>query len=154
MPSATRFPLVCIDYYWRELPQVLFLSRQTFCQTRHKHDKARLLSQRKNACCDKYLSRREYFCRDKRRVLSQQTRVCRNKSMLVATKVCLSRQNLGNTNIIFVSTNICLDKSFVETKIFCRDKDIFLRQLFCHNKRTIVATKEVFVATKHLSRHK
>ena len=46
-----------------------------------------------NLCRDKYvfvatkvLLRQAYFCRDKRRVLSQQTRISRDKSKLVATK--------------------------------------------------------------------
>ena len=77
-------------HHWRELPQVSLFSRQT-----------RLLSQQKYACHDKtdlsrqnyvcrskiYLSRQAYFCRDKRGVLSQQTRVCRDKSKFSATKV-------------------------------------------------------------------
>ena len=48
----------------------------------------------------KPLSRQAYFCGDKRRVLSRQTRVSRVKIMLVATKL-LSRQN-------YVSRDKCL----------------------------------------------
>ena len=72
---------------------------------------------RQNFCCDKIvcrdktfdatncdkimfvatkrLTRQEYFCRDKTRVLSRQIRICRNKSKLVAKKT-------------FVTTKLCL----------------------------------------------
>ena len=83
-------------YHWWELPQASFLSRQKFCVCRNKHvcrDKTRLLLRQKYACHDKRfvvtklcLSWQNIFvatkvslwtniCRDKRCVLSQQTRV-------------------------------------------------------------------------------
>jgi len=99
------------SYHWRELPQVAFLSRQA------------------------------YFCRDKRRVLSRQTRVCCDKSIPVETKR-LSRQ-----------TELCRDK-YLSWQTFCRNKNILLRQTIfsrqnvCHDKHTFVTTKDVFVARK------
>ena len=82
--------------------------------------------------CHKYR-----FCCNKRRVLSQQTGVCCNKSMLVTT------------NIIFLQQNFCHDKqNFVTPKdVFCHDKCVLLQQTcllswqkclwqqnFCHDK--------------------
>ena len=111
-------------YHSRQLPQVLFLPRQ---KTKQK--------QKNVFCHDKYLSRQTYFCRDKRRVLSGQTRVCRDTSTLVASKLlleqCLLRQTfcrdkhcLSRLKTCFVATNTCLlrqirlcrDKTFVATK--------------------------------------
>ena len=70
--------------------------------------------------------------RDKRRVLSRQARICRDKRKLV-----------------------CRDKTFASSNI------LLSRQNFCLVKHTLVATKDVlcrdkhvFVATKHLSRQK
>ena len=82
------------------------------------------------------LSRQAYFCRGERRVLSRQTRVCRVKSKLVATKFysrknCLQRQNYVRRDKSFVATKICLS-----------------RQKYCRDKHTFVATKDVFVVTK------
>ena len=78
-------------YHWHGLPQVSLLSRQA------------------------------YFCRDKRRILSRQTLVYRDKSKLVvtnlvATKLCLPRQkfcrdkttsiHLSRQKTCFVTTEI------------------------------------------------
>ena len=49
-----------VKYRWRELPQVSFLSRQT------------------------------YFCRDKKRVLSRQTRVCRDETFVVTKMILVA----------------------------------------------------------------
>ena len=75
-------------------------------------------------CLEKSLPRRAYFSRAKRRVLSPQTQVCRDKSMLVAIKLCLLWQ-------ISIS-----------------------RRTFCLDKHTFVATKDkyMFGATKPLAR--
>ena len=53
------------------------------------------------------------FCRYKRRVLSQQTRICRDKSKLVAIRLLL-RQNY-----------VCRDKYLSGQKL-CRDKHSFV----------------------------
>ena len=109
--GGCRHPTTYHLYHWRELPQVSFLSRQMFCRgTRlfvSMFAVTKLLSQQNyvsrqnifvvtHICRDKnvfvttkVLSRQAYFCRDKRRVLSQQTHVCCDKSKLVATKLCL-----------------------------------------------------------------
>ena len=67
-------------YHWRELPQISFFS----CVRRYLHNffatkdvsymfvATKLLTK----LC---LSRQAYFCSDRRRVLSRQTRVCREK---------------------------------------------------------------------------
>ena len=69
----------------RELPQVLFLSRQT-----------RLLLRQKYACLDKTFFMTKYVCRDKimlviTKLLSREKYVCRDKSVVV-TDMLLSRQ--------------------------------------------------------------
>ena len=69
---------------------------------RHKymmgHDKTRLLSRQKYACCDK---------------------------RFVATNMCLSRQVLTSIQAYKIMF-LCRDKTFVATKIFSRDKDVFV----------------------------
>ena len=117
-------------YYWRELPQVLFLSRQKFCRYKHvfvetKHvfcrDKSmlavtKLLSRQNHVCRDKICLSRQAYCFIMfhfTRVLSQQTRVCRDRSKLVATKICLSRQ----TYFFFTTKDV-----FVATKLLSRQK--------------------------------
>ena len=86
----------CVYYYWPELPQVSFLSRQNyehmsrqnyehlsrqayFCRDKHKHV----------FCRHKTSVAEGKFCRDKRPVFSRQTRVCRDKRVLVWTKMIL-----------------------------------------------------------------
>ena len=88
-------------YHWRELPQVSFLSRQKFWRDKHMfdatkhvfcHDKSMFFRDKYIFVATKHfskvLSRQAYFCRDTRRVLPQQTRVCR----FVAAKWYLWRQ--------------------------------------------------------------
>ena len=121
------------------MPQVSFLSGQTFCRDKHgfmttEHvfcrDKSMLV-------VTKVLSRKNYVCRDKTFVA---THICRDKQNFVATKfyACLSRQNtffcrdktmLVETKHVFVATNICRDKhTFVakKTNVLCRDKHMFV----------------------------
>ena len=84
-------------YRWLELPQVSFLSRQIFCRNKHV-----------------FVETKHVFCRDKSmhvatKLLSRQTRVCRDKHNFIATSVRLSRQK-----------HVCRNKSmlrFVATKI-------------------------------------
>ena len=93
--------------------------------------------------------------------LSGRTRVCRDKSMLAATKL------LSRHRSMFVATKyFCRDKTFV-VRNFCRDKHVFVeadillsiqkmkfvvtkvslsRQNFCRDKHTFVSTKDVFDA--------
>ena len=88
--------------------------------------------------------------------------LCRNKSMLVATKSCLSRQIfvvictcLSRQKLYlhnFVATNTCLSQQ----NYVCRYKYLSW-QMFCRGKHTFVATRDmfcVFVAKIFLSRHK
>ena len=76
-----------------------------------------------------------YFCRDKRRVLSRQNYVCRDK-YLSPQKYACHHKSFVATSILLSRQNICRYKSFVATKDrFCLDK-------------------HVFVATKVLSRQK
>ena len=70
-----------------------------------------------------------YFYFLRQNFLSQQTRVCRDKHVFVATKVNLSQQDF------------CSDKNYV-----CSDKYLS-RQKFCHRKNMFVTTK-LFVGTK------
>ena len=58
------------------------------------------------------LSQQAYYCRDKRHVLSRRTRVCCDKSMLIATKLCLL-------------PHIC-DTYLSRQNYVCRDKRIFV----------------------------
>ena len=72
------------------------------------------------------------FCRNKRCILSRQTCVCCDKTVLVVTKLykIMSQQ-------LFVMTKVLSrQKYFVTTNI------ILLRQTFCH-KHTFVTTKDV-----------
>ena len=83
-------------YHWRELPQLIFLSRQTFQNV--------------------FVVTLRVFCRDKTRLLSRQKYDCRDKSMIVATStsaplVCRDKS--------FVTANIFLWRQktcFVATK--------------------------------------
>jgi len=91
-------------YYWQELPQVSFLSRQnaSFVATKvwlswQTICREKICLSRQNCCCDKYLSRQNYVCI----LLSRQTRVCRDKTRL------LSRQKYGCLDKSFVATNTC-----------------------------------------------
>ena len=88
-----------VNYHWRELPQVSFLSRQAFCCDKHvflvtKYVKIMLHTfvatntclSGQTFCRDKYnfvatnvLSRQAYFCHDKKK-----------KTCFVVTNTCLS----------------------------------------------------------------
>ena len=69
------------------------------------------------------------FCRDMF-ILLRQTRVCRDKSMLVITKLLLQQ------------ICVCRNKSFVATKILCHDKHNFvLASILLSQEKTFVATK-------------
>ena len=70
-------------YHWQELPQVLFLSRQI----RVCRYETRLLW-RQNVCRDNVFLSRQIFVLISL-LFSQQTCVCRDKSMLAATKIIL-----------------------------------------------------------------
>ena len=87
-------------YYWRELPQVSFLSQQKFCLDKH-------------------------VCRDKTCLLLQQKYACRvvvTKTLFVVAKLCLSRQ----TRVHHEDFCCCDKHTFVTTKdLFCRDKHVF-----------------------------
>ena len=97
-------------YHWRELPQVLFLSRQTrvcrgeknvFCCDKDMLVTTTLLSRQNYVATSILLSRqtrvcrdKTCICRDKTRLLSRQNYVCRNK-YLSRQKTCLSQQKFS-----------------------------------------------------------
>ena len=58
------------------------------------------------------------------------------KNMLVMTK-CLSQ-----LKIIFVTTNICHDKSFVMPKYFCATKLLSQQACFCCSKRRVLSRRK------------
>ena len=102
---VAQFPAV--EYDWRELPQVSFLSRQRrVCRDKYVFvttntmggttTKIRLLSRQKYACCDKsfvaiklclhsFVDTKDVFCRDKHLFSHREVYVCRDKTF-VATK--------------------------------------------------------------------
>ena len=102
-----------------------------------------------------FLSRQNYVCRDKTRVcrnisfVSTSILLSRQKTYFVATKVCLSRHFcFCFCFVIVVVTSFFRDKAFVTTSIhLARQKTCFVatKDVFCRDK-------QVFVATKHLSR--
>ena len=94
---------------WRELPQVSFLSRQKYacrdktfratntCLSQQICVSTNILSRQNIFCRDKHnfvstkvLSRQAYFCCDKRRLLSRQTRVCRDKTFVAAKMILVA----------------------------------------------------------------
>ena len=89
------------EYHWRELPQVLFLSRQNTAFLSRKNYVCRykiFLLRQNYFVAAKVLSRQAYFlsrqtrvCRDKTRLLSRQKYACRDKylSGFVRTKMIL-----------------------------------------------------------------
>jgi len=111
-----------VTYHWRELPQVSFLSRQTFCAclSRQNTFLLFLFSRQKHAI-----------------VLSLQ--------IFVVTNVSLSRQNFCRDKLTFVATNT----SFVATKECFSNTFSILQVKFCRGKHTFVATKDVFYRDKH-----
>ena len=117
LPKATPEGLcccVCVTCHWRELPKVSFLSRETrVCRDKTRlsrqntsfgREKSMLLATKclsrqtrvylsfwndKQFCRDKrFVATNIRVCRDKRRDLSRQTRVCRDKN----DTWCSSRQ--------------------------------------------------------------
>ena len=121
---------------------------------------------------------RQTFCLDKLTFVATNTCLLRQNISFVSTKACLLRQNFCRDKQVFVATTIfCHGKhTFVISRdkdvatnvlsrqaYFCRDKQMFVATtIFCHDKHTVVATKDsffvatnnVFVATKLLSRQK
>ena len=86
------------------------------------------------------------FCRNKHVFVGTKNVFCRDKSTLAATKP-FSRQSYVMTKVlspqIFVLTNTCLPR-----QKFCRDKRTFVatKDVFCHDKYVFVATKMILVA--------
>ena len=123
-------------YHSRELPQVLFLSRQTrFCREKKK-------------CL---LSRQRYACHD-------QTFVATKLCLLYVNKIIFVATNIFRNKHMFVTKNICRNKyNFVATKVlsqqayFCRDKRRVLSQLtcVCRDKNMLVATNIFFCRDKN-----
>ena len=106
--------LLSMAYHWRELPQVLLLSRQ--------NDKYVFVTSKHVFCRDKsMLAATKYFCRDKYlSQLKKKKNVFRDKLTFVGTKLCLSQQNICRDKHVFISTNIlfvCRDERFVAASI-------------------------------------
>ena len=120
--------VISVLYHRRELPQVSFLSRQTFC------------CDKQNKC----LPRQNTSFVTTKRLLRQ---------IFVTTNIILSRRKFCHDKLTFVATNTCL---FVVTKhVFwrkrrkiCRNKhEVLSRQAyFCCDKHVFVATKMILVA--------
>ena len=119
--ATTKRPVrIIVRYYWRDLPQVSFLSRPRFC-----HEKKLFVASK-------------YFCRVK---IFVTTNICRDKHNFVATKAWLSRQNFCR-NIMFVAT-----KGLSRQAYFFRDKrhTLSCQTRVCRDK-TFVTTKMILVA--------
>ena len=104
----------------------IILSRQNFCRYKHTfvatntclswHSKIMFLA---TYNCDKYLSQKAQFCRNNfffvttSILLWRQTRVCRDKNMLVATKLLYCTKRFVTTSILLTRQKTC----FVATKM-------------------------------------
>ena len=93
----------------------MFLSQQNFCRNEHNFV---------------LLSQQAYFCRDKRVFVAIKHVFCHNKTC-------------GNIHV-FVTTNICRNKSSVATKIFCHSF-VMSSILLSWQKTCFVATEMVLV---------
>ena len=94
---------------------------------------------------DKYLSQQiilswQKFCCDKHTFVTtiEQTRVCHDKTCLLPWQkyACHDR-------IMFVMTNICLNKCFVRRKDFCRNKSFVMTNACFLESKTFVMTKMI-----------
>ena len=107
-------------YRWRELPQVSFLTCLSWQNMSFVTTKVCLSRQ-------KYLSQHTFAA--SKDVLSWQTRVCHDKSMLVMTKLvtaklCLSRQIFVMTTVLSQQTKVLSQQAIKD--VFCCDKDMFV----------------------------
>ena len=95
--------------------------------------------------CHKY-----HFCCDKHMFVVTKHIFCRDKNMLVMTNMpnmCLSQQNLSQQT--FVVTNCCHDKiMFVTTDICCNKSFVVLSRqaYFCHDKKCVLSWKQIVAA--------
>ena len=96
-----RFLVHMLDSHWRELPQVSFLSRQSFAAANTSFVATKVCLWRQNVFRDKIVCRDEH----KTRLLSRQNYA---SIIFVATNILLSQQRT-----CFVVTNTC----------FCRNKN-------------------------------
>ena len=146
--SVCCVPFCCCRYYahsylWWELPQVLFLSCQTFCRDK-----------------DVFVVTKHIFCHDKSmlvmtKVLSSQNGVCRDKIFLWQN-VCRDKHTFVATKLLSQPTCVCCER-YLSWQILsqqaysCHDKRRALswQTHVSHNKhhnKTIVPTKMILVA--------
>ena len=64
----------------------------------------------------------------------------------VTTKMCLSWQNFCHVKHVFVTTNICCNKSFVTAKLFCCDKTVLAASILLSLWKTCFTIKIILVA--------
>ena len=99
-----KIKFVATKYFVAEQKRSDILLRHVFVSTKHV-----FVAKKQQKTTTTCLSQQAYFCRDKRCVLSRQTRVCRDKSKLY---VCRDKHTFVATKDYF-----CLDKKIVATKI-------------------------------------
>ena len=111
-------------YHWRDLPQVSFLSRQSFfffvstnsCLSRlSRQTRVRLDKTRPFDATKVYLLRKKFekqiFWRDKLTFVATITCLSRQNTSFITTKVYLSRQTFS-LDKRFVAANTCLSRYF------------------------------------------
>ena len=85
------------------------------------------------------------FCRDKSmlaatKLLTQQKRVCQEKTF-VSTNICHDTfVMLAATKLLTQQKRVCQEKTFVSTNI-CHDMFVTTKDVFCHNKHMFAVTK-------------
>ena len=134
-----------LNCHWRELSQVLFLSRQTRGVVR---DKSVFIATKDAFCRYKnmldatkfyaYVILREIFVATK--MLSRQTHVCCDKHNFVAANIVLSRQRFSHDKHTLVETNTYLSRqntSFVATNGTCLS-----RQNVCRDKKDTCLSRQ------------
>ena len=127
--ATTKRPVrIIVCYYWRDLPQVSFLSRPTFCREKKKKKRKDFFFLQQNI----FVASKTFFT----------TNICRDKRNFVATKACLSRQNFCRNKHMFVAT-----KGLSRQAYFFSEKR---RTLLCQTRvcrdKTFVTTKMILVA--------
>ena len=107
-PGVLGWMAIALDckYRWRELPQVLFLSREKVCRDQHV-----FVGQSRSFVVTKVCLLRQNIYRDEHNFVSWK-------------------------QVFYRDTNISRDESFVATKIFCRDQHNFVATNTCYQKLT------------------
>ena len=115
LPFPPLLPQQPCYYHWRELPQVSFLSRQTFCWDRHT-----------------FVITKEVFCRNRSMLVT--------KKLLRQTKWCLLRQISVTAKVLSPQTCVCRDKSF-----FVTTKLLLLQPYFSCDKRCVLSRQKRYL---------